>query len=144
MEPRDGSQAPECILKLQSIHGADPPPCLVSFSLYLLTAAMVLSNEQPTGFLDGTHHLTRSLGGISELRKSLLMMAAFFLRKSTSFLVHTLRAANASAESASLENLQKHVFRCHSETSALICRLGRHGITESQSCLSWKGSLKAI
>lgn len=51
-------------------------------------------------------------------------MAAFLLRKATSFSERMLWAAKASAESASLENLQKHAHRSCSETSALV--LGRH------------------
>lgn len=97
---------------------------------------MVLSNNQPAappGFPGGCQHLTRSLGGMSEFRKSLLMMAAFLLRKATSFSECLSRAAKASAESASLENLQKHACRCCSETSALI--LGRH--VPAWLCIYW-------
>lgn len=88
---------------------------------------MALSNDQPAAppsFPGGCQHLTRSLGGMSEFRKSLLMMAAFLLRKATSLSERMLWAAKASAESASLENLQKHACRSCSETSALL--LGRH------------------
>lgn len=63
--------------------------------------------------------LTRSLGGISESRKSLLIMSNFFLRKATCFSDHTSEGT-ASLQSANLENLQRHVGSC-SETSAGDC-----------------------
>lgn len=79
-----------------------------------------MSRQQPPAFLGGSQRLTRSLGGMSEFRKTLSMISSFFLRKALSLFDRVLLCATAPMESDRLENLQRHVGSC-SETSADDC-----------------------